>query len=201
MAIDRRNSPSGCVHHSDRSVQYASRDYIKELDRKSGAYMKLSVLNPAGRVWTMVAGGGASVIYADTVVNLTHPVDDQQADLAELLAAVSNPLPVISGVDAEDAEVIKQMEFYKFQISMSRKRNPFDNAHVESFIKTLKSEEVHLWEYMTIEDVQMRIPYFIEDVYNQTRLHSALDYRPPSEFEFLLESTPNPCQDTLITLC
>jgi len=44
--------------------------YIKELDRKSGASMKLSVLNPAGRVWTMVAGGGASVIYADTVVDL-----------------------------------------------------------------------------------------------------------------------------------
>jgi ATP-citrate lyase beta-subunit len=44
--------------------------YVKELDRKSGASMKLSVLNPAGRVWTMVAGGGASVIYADTVVDL-----------------------------------------------------------------------------------------------------------------------------------
>ena len=44
--------------------------YIKELDRKSGASMKLSVLNPGGRVWTMVAGGGASVIYADTVVDL-----------------------------------------------------------------------------------------------------------------------------------
>ena len=55
-------------------------------------------------------------------------------------------------------------------------------------------------EYRTMEDVQMRIPYFIEDVYNQKRLHSALGYCPPSEFELLLESTPNPCPDTLITV-
>ena len=49
---------------------------------------------------------------------------------------------------------------------MSRKGNPFDNAYAESFMKTLKSEEVHLWEYRTMEDAQRRIPYFIEDVYN-----------------------------------
>jgi hypothetical protein len=48
---------------------------------------------------------------------------------------------------------------------MSRKGNPYDNAFAESFMKTLKSEEVHLWEYRTMEDAQRRIPYFIEDVY------------------------------------
>ena len=59
-----------------------------------------------------------------------------------------------------------------FQISMSRKHNPSDNSHAESFIKTLKSEEVHLGEYRTMEDVQERISSFIEDVYNQKRLTS-----------------------------
>jgi len=81
---------------------------------------------------------------------------------------------------------------------MSRRGNPLDNAYAESFIKTLKSEEVHRWEYCTMEDVQSRIPYFIEDVNNQKRIYSSLGYRPPSEFEFLLESTPNLCQNTLI---
>ncbi|MGI9570113.1 MAG: integrase core domain-containing protein, partial [Desulfobulbia bacterium] len=81
-----------------------------------------------------------------------------------------------------------------------RKGNPYDNAFAESCMKTLKSEEVHLWEYRTMEDVQQRIPYFIEDVYNHKRLHSAIGYRPPSEFEYLLESTPNPSRDTLISL-
>ena len=83
---------------------------------------------------------------------------------------------------------------------MSRKGNPFDNAYAESFIKTLKSEEVHLWEYRTIEDAQRRISYFIEDVYNHKRLHSAIGYCPPNEYEFLLESTPSPSQNTLISL-
>jgi putative transposase len=76
MAIDQRNPPPGCIHHSDRGLQYASTDYIKEL------------------------------------------------------------------------------AFYELQISMSHKGNPYDNAFAESFMKTLKSEEVHLWEYRTMEDVQ-----------------------------------------------
>ena len=121
MAIDRRNPEPGCIHHSDRGVQYASREYVKELT------------------------------------------------------------------------------CYNFQISMSRKGNPYDNAYAESFIKTLKSEEVELWEYQTMEDVQERIPYFIEDVYNQKRLHSSLGYRPPCEFETMVMVTQNPCQRALIT--
>jgi len=65
---------------------------------------------------------------------------------------------------------------------MSRKGNPYDNAFAENFMKTLKTEEVYLWEYRTLDDVQRRIPYFIENVYNQKRLHALLDYMLPNEF-------------------
>ena len=120
VALANRRPPAGCIHHSDRGVQYASEDYVNEL------------------------------------------------------------------------------QFHGFQISMSRKANPLDNAYVESFIKTLKSEEVYLWEYRTLEDVQRRIPYFIEDVYNQKRLHSALGYCPPCEYEAMITSNPDPSRSTLI---
>ena len=56
----------------------------------------------------------------------------------------------------------------------------------ESFFKTLKQEEVYLWDYETFSDVIERIPYFIEDVYNKKRLHSYLSYRPSEEYERLL---------------
>ncbi len=68
-------------------------------------------------------------------------------------------------------------------ISMSRPANPYDNAFAESFMATLKKEEVNLSEYENIFDALSRIGYFIEDVYNSKRLHSALGYLPPAEFE------------------
>jgi putative transposase len=108
MAIETRRPPEGCIHHSDRGVQYAAHDYVDDL-------------NAAG-----------------------------------------------------------------FLISMSRKGNPYDNAHAESFMKTLKNEEVYLWDYKTFNDVKKRIPYFIEEVYNEKRLHSALGYCPPNEYESLV---------------
>ncbi len=105
MALEERRPQAGCIHHSDRGVQYASHEYVDEL---RGAGM---------------------------------------------------------------------------QISMARKGNPYDNATAESFMKTLKYEEVYLWDYRTVKDVRERIPYFVEEVYNQKRLHSALGYCPPNEFE------------------
>jgi transposase InsO family protein len=71
------------------------------------------------------------------------------------------------------------------RISMSRKGNPYDNASVESFMKTLKYEEVYRSEYRDMEDTRRQIRRFIEEVYNRRRLHSALGYRPPVEFERL----------------
>lgn len=120
MAIETRRPPKGCIHHSDRGVQYASHEYV-------------DALNAAG-----------------------------------------------------------------LQISMSRKGNPYDNAWAESFMKTLKNEEVYLWDYKTLDDVKKRVPFFIEDVYNEKRLHSALGYCPPNEYEALVATKENTNRQTLL---
>jgi len=105
MALEQRQPPEGCIHHSDRGVQYACDAYVKLLEAN------------------------------------------------------------------------------KLRISMSRRGNPYDNAFAESFMKTLKTEEVYLWEYESMADVVERIPHFIEEVYNKKRLHSSIGYLPPEEYE------------------
>lgn len=104
-ALERRRPEPGCIHHSDRGVQYAAREYTERL-----------------------RGAG-------------------------------------------------------FRISMSRPGNPYENAHAESFFKTLKVEEVYLREYRSIAEARSRIGTFIDEVYNAQRLHSALGYTSPEKFE------------------
>lgn len=105
MALAQRRPAPGLIHHSDRGVQYACRDYT--------ALLEANAIQP----------------------------------------------------------------------SMSRVANPYDNAKAESFIKTLKHEEVDGRAYRDVEDARDRIGSFIEQVYNTQRLHSALAYRPPAEYE------------------
>ena len=104
------------------------------------------------------------------------------------------------GVQYAAHDYVDTLRASGFDISMARKGNPYDNAVAESFMKTLKTEEVYLSEYRTLDDVQSRLPYFIEQVYNRKRLHSALGYRPPDEFEALWRAAQNhqpPCLGTL----
>ena len=72
---------------------------------------------------------------------------------------------------------------HRIEPSMSRLGNPYDNARAESFIKTLKQEEIDGRDYRDLDDARDSIGTFIEQVYNRQRLHSSLDYRPPVEFE------------------
>ena len=111
MALRRRHPAPGLVHHSDRGVQYASRDYTQVLEQ------------------------------------------------------------------------------HGIQISMSRRGNVYDNSLAESFIKTLKYEEVYRTEYHHLEEAKASMQQFLEKIYNQKRLHSALGYRPPREFEQLALSS------------
>ena len=104
-ALSRRSIGPGLVHHSDRGVQYASRDYTGLLQSQG------------------------------------------------------------------------------IQISMSRKGNPWDNTACESFLKTLKYEEVYRSEYRDLAEARSSIGQFLERIYNRKRLHSALGYVPPVEFE------------------
>lgn len=105
MALTSRHPGPGLIHHSDRGVQYANRDYVERLERVG------------------------------------------------------------------------------MQISMAAVGNPYENAQVESFFRTLKREEVYLHEYRTFPEAEANIERFIEEVYNQKRLHSSLGYLPPVEFE------------------
>lgn len=112
-AINSRKPPVGCIHHSDRGVQYACQEYVE----------------------TLLNAG--------------------------------------------------------FRPSMAQKGNPYDNAKIESFFKTLKQEEVYIYEYRDFQEVSSRMAYFLEIAYNQKRLHSALGYLPPTEFEAIYDNYPN----------
>jgi putative transposase len=87
------------------------------------------------------------------------------------------------GVQYASAEYADRLAALGFQRSMSRPGNPYDNAKAESFMKTLKAEEVDGRAYADLQDARVRLAAFIEDVYNADRLHSALGYKSPVAFE------------------
>ena len=90
------------------------------------------------------------------------------------------------GVQYAAADYVAVLQAHKIQISMSRTGNPYDNAKAERFMRTLKYEEIYLNDYDTQREVRDSVQHFIEAVYNRKRLHSALGYLPPVEFEATL---------------
>ena len=98
------------------------------------------------------------------------------------------PLPGVvhhsdRGVQYACAEYVAALKKHGMIPSMSRPANPYDNASCESFIKTLKREEIYARQYDNLEHLRANIEEFIEEYYNRQRLHSALGYQSPEEFE------------------
>ena len=87
------------------------------------------------------------------------------------------------GVQYAATDYVAVLHEHKIEISMSRTGNPYDNAKAERFMRTLKYEEIYMNDYETLAEVRASIEHFIEAVYNRKRLHSAIGYRPPAEFE------------------
>jgi len=115
---------------------------------------------------------------------------DDELTLTALRRAIQQraPLPGLvhhsdRGSQYASGDYIGLLEMNQIRISMSRKGNPWDNAACESFMKTLKYEEVYRNEYRDLAEARASIGEFLEKVYNQKRLHSSLGYVPPAEFE------------------
>ena len=121
--------------------------------------------------------------------HLDDTLSDSLSIAALRMALVQRPvLPGLvhhsdRGVQYASGDYTLLLKDHHIQISMSRKGNPWDNAACESFMKTLKYEEVYRTEYRNLADARARIGEFLEDVYNARRLHSSLLYLAPNEFE------------------
>ena len=104
-----------------------------------------------------------------------------------LLRALQTQRPEIhhsdQGVQYAATGYVRVLEETHVQISMAAKGRPIENAYVERLMRTLKEEEVYLHEYLDLADAKKHITHFLDEVYMHKRVHSALGYLPPAEFE------------------
>lgn len=119
---------------------------------------------------------------------------DRNLTLDALKMAISRRIPPRGVIHHTDRgvqylcnEYVKLLTQKGFYLSCSRKGNPYDNAWSESFMKTLKYDEIYMGHYETYLDVVEKLPHFIEEVYNKKRLHSSIGYLPPEEFEEMMK--------------
>lgn len=124
------------------------------------------------------------------------PVLDARLPLAALEAALETRSPAPDSIHHSDRGSQYASRRHRERLaaaglrgSMSRAGNPYDNAHVESFMKTVKHEEIYLRSYRT--ELMTQLPAYLEQIYNATRWHSALNYRSPDEHERQLHPTSN----------
>lgn len=130
-------------------------------------------------------------VYTRKIVGWSISRDPSHKFCLEALeVAVKNYKPPSGVIHHSDRGVQYCCESYvdylvknKFKISMSQPATPEENAYIESFFKTLKREEVYVRQYKTMDDVINNLPTFIDEIYNEQRLHSALGYMAPSEYE------------------
>ena len=177
---------------------------VRTLPQSVLDYIRRGQLLHAGdRAGVAISGGADSVALLRVLLatlalgtaNFLHAVGLRQGVLSEtmlaaLQAAIRARRPLAGCVHQSDrgsqyasGDYTGLLKENGVQISMSRKGNPWDNAACESFMKTLKYEEVHRNEYRDLAEARSEIGTFLEKVYNQKRLHSALGYLPPAEFE------------------
>ena len=125
---------------------------------------------------------------------ISRYIDEQLTLCALNMALASRQVPKglihhsDQGVQYASLAYTNRLKECGIRISMSRKANPYDNAYLESFMKTLKQEEVYANEYESLADVSANMGKFIEEIYNTKRLHSSLGYMSPTEYEFAYSS-------------
>lgn len=104
------------------------------------------------------------------------------------------------GVQYVSDRYVRLLKRLGFHLSNSAPGNPYDNAFVERFMRTLKQEEIYLANYETYLDVVENLPVFIEEIYNEKRVHSSLDYLTPNELEAMVANDPTTAGPFTLTL-